>query len=179
MITNIAFWPESTAFPLLTTLTLVPLVAMSAVLFSRSTIVAMSLGFAGTLFSLLLSFYLMSVFDPEKGGLQLVEQERLFDFTYYSVGVDGLNILFISLTTVLAFLVLVYKAITRRTVDWKFVACLLGYEAILIGAFCALNVIQFWFWTLLELLPVILLTIHGGTGQRKRWVITHLVQYWG
>ena len=179
MVTDISFWSESVAFPLLTTLTLIPLASMFAVLFSRSTVIAMSLGFAGTLLTLFLSFYLLSVFDPEKAGVQLAEQQRLFDFTYYSVGVDGLNILFISLTAILALLVLVYKAITRRTVDWKFVACLLGYEAILIGAFCALNVIQFWVWSLLELLPVIILTLHGGTGQRKRWVITHLVQYWG
>ena len=65
------------------------------------------------------------------------------------------------MAAILALLLLVYKAITRRTFDWKFIACLLGYEAILIGAFSALNAIQFWFWSLLELLPVILLTIHG------------------
>ena len=135
MVTSISFWSESIAFPLLTTLTLIPLAAMFAVLFSRSTVVAMSFGFAGTLLNLLLSFYLLSVFDPEKAGIQLAEQERFLDFTYYSVGVDGLNILFIALTAFLALLILVYKAITRRTVDWKFVACLLGYEAILMGAF--------------------------------------------
>ena len=112
---------------------------MSAVLFTRSTNIAMSLGFAGTLVTLILSFYLLSVFDPEKGGIQLAEQSNFLDFAYYSVGVDGLNILFIPLTAILALLVLVYKAITRRTFDWKFIACLLGYEAILIGAFSALN----------------------------------------
>ena len=179
MVTNVSFWSETIAFPLLSTLTFVPLAAMCAVLFSRSTLVAMSLGFAGTLLNLFLSFFLLSVFDPEKVGVQLAEQQRLFDFTYYSVGIDGLNVLFIPLTAILALLILVYKAITRRTVDWKFVACLLGYEAILIGAFSALNVLQFWVWSLLELLPVILLTLHGGTGEKKRWVLTRLVQYWG
>ena len=42
MVTNISFWSESIAFPLLTTLTLVPLAAMFAVLFSRSTVVAIA-----------------------------------------------------------------------------------------------------------------------------------------
>ncbi len=87
----------------------------------------------------------------------MAEQERFFGFTYYSVGIDGLNVLFIPLTAILALLILVYKAITRRTFDWKFIACLLGYEAVLMGAFSALNVIQFWFWSLLELIPVILI----------------------
>ena len=180
MVTNVTFWSESLAFPLLSTLVLVPLAAMVAVLLTRASLgIAIGFGFAGTLLNLFLSFYLLSVFDPEAGGIQLAEQEHFFGFTYYSVGVDGLNILFIPLTAILALLILVYKAITQRTFDWKFIALLLGYEAILIGAFSALNVIQFWFWSLLELLPVILLTIHGGTGQRKRWMITRLVQYWG
>ncbi len=179
MVSNITFWSESVAFPLLTTLTVVPLVAMSGVLFLRSTTVALSLGFAGTLLNLFLSFYLLSVFDPDKVGIQLAEQERFFGFTYYSVGIDGLSVLFIPLTAILALLILVYKLITRHASDWKFVACLLGYEAILIGAFSALNVMQFWFWTLLELLPVILLTLYAGTGQKKRWAITCLVRYWG
>jgi NADH-quinone oxidoreductase subunit M len=180
MVTNVIFWSESIAFPLLTTLVLVPLAAMTAVLLTRSsTGVAVGFGFAGTLLNLFLSFYLLSVFDPETAGIQLAEQERFFGFTYYSVGIDGLNVLFIPLTAILALLVLVYKAITWRKFDWKFIACLLGYEAIMMGAFTALNVIQFWFWTLLELLPVILLTIHIGTGQRKRWMITRLMQYWG
>jgi NADH-quinone oxidoreductase subunit M len=180
MVTNVIFWSESLAFPLLSTLVLVPLAAMVAVLLTRASLgIAIGFGFAGTLLNLFLSFYLLSVFDPEAGGIQLAEQERFFGFTYYSVGVDGLNVLFIPLTAILALLILVYKAITQRTFDWKFIALLLGYEAILIGAFSALNVIQFWFWSLLELLPVILLTIQGGTGQRKRWMITRLVQYWG
>src|SRR3978361_649912 len=133
MVTNVSFWSETIAFPLLSMLTLVTLAAMIAVLFSRSTLVAMGLGFAGTIFNLFLSFFLLTVFDPEKVGVQLAEQQRLFDFPYSSVGIDGLNVLFIPLTAILALLILVYKAITRRTVDWKFVACLLGYEAVLIG----------------------------------------------
>lgn len=180
MLGNVTFWSESLAFPLLSTLVLVPLAAMLAVLLTRASVgVAIGFGFAGTLLNLFLSFYLLSVFDPEVGGIQLAEQERFFGFTYYSVGIDGLNVLFIPLTAILTLLILVYKVITGRTFDWKFIALLLGYEAVLMGAFSALNVMQFWFWSLLELIPVVLLTIHGGTGQRKRWMITRLVQYWG
>jgi len=179
METNIAFWQESVTFPLLTTLVLIPMAAMAAILILRSTSIAVTLGFAATLLDLFLSFYMLSLFDPEKAGIQFAEQERFFGFTYYSVGVDGLSVLFIPLTTILVTLVLVYKATTRRTFDWKFLACLLGYEAILIGAFTALNIAQFWLWTFLELVPVILLTIHSGTGHKKLWVIAHLLKYWG
>ena len=54
-------WFETTSFPLLTTLTLVPLVAMIAIFFSRSSVVALRFGFAGALLTVLLSVYLLTV----------------------------------------------------------------------------------------------------------------------
>ncbi|MDE2366541.1 MAG: NADH:quinone oxidoreductase, partial [Betaproteobacteria bacterium] len=74
---NVFFWQESVAFPLLAALVLVPLAAMIVVLLVRSSIgIAMGVGFAGALVDLFLSFYLLSVFDPEAGGIQLAEQAR-------------------------------------------------------------------------------------------------------
>jgi NADH-quinone oxidoreductase subunit M len=174
----VTFWPESAPFPLLTTLTLVPLAAMLAVLFARSPVAALRLGFAGTLLTLGLCIYLLSVFDAGNPGIHLVEQVHV-GWLSYSVGVDGANILFIPLTAVLTLLALVYTLITRHVADRLFVACLLGYEGILIGAFAALNVMQFWLWSVLELIPVVLLTIHAGTGHNRRSVAALFLQYWG
>jgi NADH-quinone oxidoreductase subunit M len=178
MDTYVTLWSESAAFPLLTTLTVVPLAAMAAILCSRSSAVALRFGFAGTLLTMVLSFYLLAIFDSGNPGIHLVEQVH-FTWFSYSVGIDGANILFIPLTAVLTLLALVYTLITRHVTDRLFIACLLGYEGILIGAFAALNVIQFWLWSVLEIIPVILLTIHAGTGRNRRWVVTLLLQYWG
>ncbi|MGZ8162515.1 MAG: complex I subunit 4 family protein [Methylobacter sp.] len=174
---NVTFWPESAAFPLLTTLTLVPLTAMIAILFSGSSTIAVRFGFAGTLLTLILSLYLLLVFDAGNPGIHLVEQVNFAGLSY-SVGVDGANILFIPLTAVLTLLALVYTLITRHVADRLFIACLLGYETVLIGAFAAMNVMQFWLWCVLELVPVVLLTKHAGTGQNRHWVIALLLQYW-
>ena len=178
MDTNITFWSESAAFPLLSTLTLVPLAAMVAILRSRSATAALRFGFAGTLLTVFLSLYLLVIFDSGNPGIHLAEQVHFAWFSY-SVGVDGANILFIPLTAVLTLLTLIYTLITRHVTDRLFIACLLGYEGILIGAFAALNLMQFWLWSVLELIPVVLLTIHAGTGRNKRWVVTLLLQYWG
>lgn len=175
---NITHWSAVTVFPLLTVLTGVPLAATIAILYSRSSIIALRAGFAGTLITLVLSLYLLMVFDTDNPGIHLVEQIHFAGLSY-SVGVDGANILFIPLTAVLTFLALVYTLITRHVTDRLFIGCLLGYETILIGAFSALNLMQFWFWCLLELIPVVLLTAHAGTGQRRRWVVVPLLQYWG
>ena len=146
MDTHVTLWSESAAFPLLTTLTLVPLAAMVAILCSRSSTVALRFGFSGTLLTVLLSLYLLAIFDSGNPGIHLVEQVHFAWFSY-SVGVDGANILFIPLTAVLTLLALVYTLITRHVTDRLFIACLLGYEGILIGAFAALNVMQFWLWS--------------------------------
>ena len=174
---TVTTWSESAAFPLLTTLTLVPLAAMVAILLSRSAKIALYFGFAGALLTLVLSIYLLTVFDAGHPGIHLVEQAHFLGLSY-RVGVDGTNILFVPLAAVLTVLALIYTLITRHVADRLFIACLLGYETILIGAFVALNALQFWFWCVLELIPVALLTIHAGTGQNRRWVVVLLLQYW-
>ncbi len=175
---TITHWSESAAFPLLTTLTFVPLVTMVAILFSRSSVTALRFGFTGALLTVMLSIYLLMVFDSARPGIHLVEQLSFLGMSY-RVGVDGTNILFIPLTAVLTFLALIYTLITRHVTDRLFIACLLGYETVLIGAFAALNVMQFWLWSVLELIPVALLTVHAGTGQNRRWLVVVLLQYWG
>ncbi len=171
-------WFDSATFPLLTTLTLVPLATMLAILYSRSSSIALRFGFAGASLTLLLSVYLLTVFDAGTSGIHLVEEAHFF-WLSYRVGVDGANILFIPLTAVLTLLALIYTLITRHVTDRLFIACLLGYETILIGAFVALNAMQFWFWCVLELIPLALLTTHAGTGQNRRWTVVLLMQYWG
>jgi len=172
-------WTEAAAFPVLTTMTLVPLAAMALVLYSRSFTTALRFGFAGTALNVLLSVYLLAVFDAEESGIHLVEQAHFAGLSY-TVGVDGVNILFIPLTAVIAFLVMLYtfSHAKERYRDRAYVASVLGYETVLIGAFAALNVMQFWIWSVLEMLPVIYLTLHSGTGQRRRWAVDRFLQYW-
>jgi NADH-quinone oxidoreductase subunit M len=174
----ITFWSESTSFPLLTALTFIPIATMIAIIYSRSPTIALRFGFSGTVITAILSLYLLAIFDSGNPGIHLAEQVQLGWFSY-STGVDGANILFIPLTAVLTLMALVYTLITRHSTDRLFIACLLGYEGILIGAFVALNLMQFWLWCLLELIPVVLLNTHAGTGQNRQRVITLLLQYWG
>lgn len=174
---TINHWSTVTAFPLLSVMTLLPLVIVMAVWRSSSATLALRFGYAGTVLNVLLSVYLLLIFDSENAGIHLAEHLHFLGMSY-AVGVDSTNILFIPLTAVLTLLALIYTSVTRHTTDKLFIACILGYEAILIGAFAALNVLQFWFWCALELIPVIILTIHSGTGQRRRWVVARLLQYW-
>ncbi|AMK77166.1 MULTISPECIES: complex I subunit 4 family protein [Methylomonas] len=176
MNTPIVFWQAVAAVPLLTVLTLVPLLAMLAVVFAKP-IYSVRLAFGGALLNVLLSIYLLLIFDSESPGIHLAEHFRLLGMNY-RVGVDGTNILFIPLTAILGLLALVYTLITRHRNDRLFIACLLAYQGILIGAFAALNTLQFWFWCLLELVPVVLLTVFAGTGKQRNQVVKSVLQYW-
>jgi len=170
--------PETAAFPLLSLLTLLPLLSSFGILLSRSAAQGLRIGFAGALTTVALSIYLLSSFVTENVDIQWFEQYRILGMSY-SVGLDGSNVLFIPLTAILTLLALVYTLITRHVTDRLFIACLMGYEALLIGAFAALNVLQFWLWSVLELLPLLLLTAHAGTGQNRRWAVALVLQYWG
>ena len=175
-MTDILYWPTATFFPLLSTLTLIPFLTMAGVLWSGPHY-RWYMAFGGALLNVCLSFYLLHVFDSDVPGIHLAESLDLPGFAY-RVGVDGTNILFIPLAAILGLLVLVYTLITRHRNDKHFIAYLLAYQGILIGAFVALNAMQFWFWCLLELVPVVLLTLSAGTGRIRNQVVKTVLQYW-
>jgi len=176
---NIILWSEIADFPVLSVLTLIPLISMVLVIQISSSNAALRVGIGGAILTLLTGIYMLLKFDVDRQiGIQFYEQYQIFGLSY-SVGVDGTNILFVMLTTVLAVLALIYTLTTRRVSDRVHIACLLGYEAILIGAFTAMNAMQFWFWCFLELIPVILMTLRAGSGQNRRWVVALLLQHWG
>lgn len=175
-MTDIVYWQAAASFPLLSVLTLVPLLAMGLVLCNKPAH-SLKLGLGGALLNLALSIYLLRVFDSRAPGIHLAESADILGLGY-RVGVDGTNILFVPLTAILGLLALVYTTITRHRRDRLFVACLLAYQGILIGAFVALNAMQFWFWCLLELVPVVLLTVSAGTGGQRSQVIKTVLQYW-
>lgn len=175
---TVMLWSESAFLPILTLMTLIPLATMLAILIQESPRLNVFLACIGILMTGLLSSYLLMVYDPENTGIQLAEHVQFFGLSYF-VGVDGANVLFIPLTTVLTLLTLIYLQSTRYATDSSVLACLLGYETILLGAFSALNAMQFWLWCCLEMFPVIFLTLHTGTGNHRRHAVKVLAQFWG
>ncbi|MCB1984797.1 MAG: NADH-quinone oxidoreductase subunit M [Burkholderiales bacterium] len=176
--TNLIMWSAVAPVPLLSAMTVLLLLSMLLVLLVSSPTAALRIGFVSTTLTVAMSVYMLTIFDNDFAGIQLYENYQNFAFNY-SVGVDGANILFIPLTAILTLLALIYTLTTRRSTDRIQIACLLGYEAILIGAFSSMNAMQFWIWCVLELVPLVLITYRTGSGQNKRWVVALLMQHWG
>lgn len=170
-------WYECAPLPLLGIMTLLPLAMLPAVFYCRSATAPWRVGLAGMLLNLAFSIYLLFLFDAHSAHIQLGEGWDVGQFSYRA-GVDGANVLFIPLTALIGMLALLY-AETRRHPDAKqIVTSLLLYETILIGAFSALNTLQFWFWCVLEMLPVVSLILCSGTGKNRHKALTVFLQFW-
>jgi NADH:ubiquinone oxidoreductase subunit 4 (chain M) len=136
-------------FPILSSLILLPTIGALFILFTKSSsgkyqsskYVALFISLA----NFLLSLYLWYVFDKNSVGFQFVEnREWLSGFINYKVGIDGISILFIILTTFIIpiCIISVNATITNRLKD--FLIAILIMETFMIGVFCSLDLVVFY-----------------------------------
>jgi NADH-quinone oxidoreductase subunit M len=123
------------------------------------------IGLATSLLTFGLSLLLLKGFDPSQGGAQLQDSVSWVPALgiNYHVGIDGISLFLVLLTTLLVPLTFLSatKAITRKTRE--FVVCLLLLETGMIGAFVALDLFLFYvFWELMLVPMYFLIGIWGG-----------------
>ena len=117
-----------------------------------------------SLANFLLSLYLWFIFDNTVSEFQFVEnREWIPGFVNYKVGVDGISILFIILTTFITSLCIisVNSTIENRLKD--FLVAILLMETLMIGVFCSLDLLVFYLFFEGGLIPMFLIIgIWGG-----------------
>jgi NADH-quinone oxidoreductase subunit M len=116
-----------------------------------------------TLATLALSIVLVANFDSKEPGFQFVEHLPWFAGADYRMGVDGISVLFVLLTAFLMPLCIAasWKSIDDRVAEY-FIAFLL-LETLMIGVFCALDLILFYIFFEGGLIPMFLIIgIWGG-----------------
>ncbi|GAB5389925.1 MAG: NADH-quinone oxidoreductase subunit M [Alphaproteobacteria bacterium] len=127
---------------------------------------ARSIALFVTGFTFLLSLTLLGRFDPEVGGFQLVESGTWFNFAGlelgYKMGIDGISLWFVLLSTFLMpICVLASGAIKHRVREYMIAFLLL--ETMMIGMFCALDMVLFYVFFEGTLIPMFLIIgIWGG-----------------
>ena len=112
-----------------------------------------------------LSLGMWSRFDPSRPTLQMVEQVSWIPSLgiYYAVGVDGLSLLLIVLTTFLAPLVVLstYSSVSERVRESM--VCLLLLQACMLGAFVATDLLLFYvFWQAMLIPMYFEIGVRGG-----------------
>ena len=156
-------------FPILSSLILLPLVGSLFVLFIKdnasknyqnSKYVALFVSFA----NFLISIYLWYLFDNSTSEFQFIENKQwLKGFVNYKVGIDGISILFILLTTLITPLCIISinNSINFRVKE--FLIAILIMESLMIGVFCSLDLIIFYLFFEGGLIPMFLIIgIWGG-----------------
>ncbi len=155
-------------FPILSSLILLPIVGALFLFFTKdkdgNNLTAKYVALFTTIVNFLISIYLWLLFDPTTSAFQFVE-ERIWikDFINYKVGVDGISILFILLTTFITPLCIVSVNNTVKNRLRDFLIAILIMESFMIGVFCALDLIVFYLFFEAGLIPMFLIIgIWGG-----------------
>jgi len=154
---------------LLTALIFVPLLGAFGVLMQSEEQVIWRSAFIFSLIPLALSFYLLFAFEPHESSYQFVERYSWipqFGISYH-VGVDGISLFLVLLTTILISLSLLYSGggdIEVRAREFCFM--MLALETGLLGTLLSLDLFLFYvFWEVM-LVPMYLLIGIWGHGAK-------------
>ena len=153
---------------LLSIITFLPLVAaIILALFLRGNDAAAQanakwLALIATSATFLVSLFVLAGFDPADTGFQFVEERPWILGTTYKLGVDGISVLFVMLTTFLMpITIAACWNVTHRVKDYMIAFLVL--EALMIGVFVALDLVLFYLFFEAGLIPMFLIIgIWGG-----------------
>jgi len=154
-------------FPILSSLILLPTVGGLFILFGRSSSNYNGAKYISLFISLanfILSIYLWYLFDKNITEFQFVEERVwLQGFINYKVGIDGISILFIILTTFITTLCIISVNSTIQNRLKDFLVAILFMETMMIGVFCSLDLVIFYLFFEAGLIPMFLIIgIWGG-----------------
>ncbi|WP_284165646.1 NADH-quinone oxidoreductase subunit M [Frigidibacter sp. SD6-1] len=153
---------------LLSILTFLPLVAAAVLaLFLRGSDAASDrnakwLALLATTATFLLSLLLLKDFDPSDTGFQFVDEGDWIMGLRYKMGVDGISILFVLLTTFLMPITILSAWEVDKRVK-EYMIAFLVLEGLMIGVFTALDLVLFYLFFEAGLIPMFLIIgIWGG-----------------
>ncbi len=176
MIAEIS-WSSQSAFPLLGTLVALPLVFMTLAWTVRSSRQAFLLGVCGSLLELALSVWLLAHFRMDTADLQFVERIPITSLLSYHLGVDGIGILFVLLTALLTLLVILHGEIVDERPAGIYVASVFAFQAVLMGLFLSLDLLEFWVICALELIPATFILKRWGNGLGRDKAVSRYLQH--
>ncbi|MEQ8307415.1 MAG: NADH-quinone oxidoreductase subunit M [Hoeflea sp.] len=158
-----------TDWPLLSVVTFIPLVCVLFLLpikddteIGRRNIRQVAL--LGTTATFIMSLLIWANFDYSDPGFQMVESIEMAGSGFsYAMGVDGISMLFVILTTFLMPLCILasWNSIENRVREYMIAFLVL--ETMMIGVFCALDIVLFYIFFEAGLIPMfIIIGVWGG-----------------
>ena len=158
-----------TDWPILTTVTFLPLVGAFLIMWIRDDNPSgrrniRSVALFTTVFTFVVSLLIWVGFDNSNPGFQFVEEAGwLGGGITYRMGVDGISMLFVILTTFLMPLCILasWESVEKRVKEYMIAFLIL--ETLMIGVFCALDIVLFYVFFEAGLIPMfIIIGVWGG-----------------
>lgn len=170
---------EQIGFPILTVLLWLPVALALVMRLITDEARAYRIALTGCVIELALACVLAVRFIPEVATLQFVERLGPLPFLgiSYFVGVDGVNMLFIPLTALLTLLVVLYRESGTGSNTRDYLTAILALQAATMGVFMSLDLILFWMFFVLELVPSYFLITRWGTGPRRQQAAGQYIVY--
>ncbi len=149
-----------------------PLIGVAAILLlrilgkgeeARAAAAARWIALAATLATLALSVLLLAGFDRASSGFQFTEDAAWFAGLHYRMGVDGISVLFVLLTAFLMPICILasWRSVRIRVIEYM--VAFLVLESLVLGVFCALDILVFYIFFECQLIPMFLIIgIWGG-----------------
>lgn len=159
-----------TDWPLLSLVTFLPLAGVAFILFIRGEpeVVAQNsraVALWTALVTFLLSLLVWVNFDPDQPGFQLVEKSEWLaglGINYY-MGVDGISLWFVILSTLLTLVCVVDSWYSVEYRVKEFMIAFLLMDTLMVGVFCALDIVLFYVFFEGILIPMYLIIgVWGG-----------------
>ena len=157
------------SFPILSYIIFLPLIGAFFIFFIKNNLKNNNLNsryvaLFTSILNFLLSIYLLYLFDNKSSDFQFVEtREWLNGFINYKLGIDGISILFILLTTFIIPICIISVISSIKVRVKEFLIALLVLETLMIGVFCSLDLIIFYLFFEGGLIPMFLIIgIWGG-----------------
>ncbi len=158
-----------TDWPILSTVTFLPLVGVVLILLIRDDSEnarrnIRSIALLTTAVTFVVSLFIWAGFDNSQAGFQMVEKHDWLDSGIsYHMGVDGISMLFVILTTFLMPICILASWESIQTRVKAYMIAFLLLETLMIGVFCALDIVLFYVFFEGGLIPMfIIIGVWGG-----------------
>ena len=154
--------------PLLSAITFLPLIGALVVALVGSDGTKKSIALFTTIVTFLVSLLLLVFWTDNTPGMQFVEEHGWFpEFGMtYLMGVDGISLFLVLLTTLLMPIVIYFSNLYVREHVALYLTLMLILETAMIGVFLALDLVLFFVFFEFSLIPMYILIGKWGSGRR-------------
>ena len=170
-------WASQSSYPILTSLQLMPLLGLIVLYWFRNSQHLMKAGIVLSAIEMLISFDLYRHFDHSSVAMQFSEQLTFLAPLSYHAAVDGMSVIFILLTGLLSFMVMIYSSIVplERIKHLPFLVLII--ESIMMSLFTTLDLLWFTLMSFVELILLGYMLRRWATSPDRELAMARYLQF--